>query len=83
MKEGIAGAFMFESIEKKYNLKVTRKNTGQEFHWQWFFPAKAVTYVTETGEYRRAHLHDRHVQKAIKAVVRRTELRTVDTFFRR
>jgi integron integrase len=68
MKEGIAGAFMFESIEKKY------MNAGQEFHWQWFFPAKDLTWVPEAGEYRRAHLHDRHVQKAIKTVVRRVQL---------
>jgi len=29
-------------------------------------PAKALTYVAETDEYRRSHLHERHVQKAIK-----------------
>jgi len=59
---------MFDSIEKKY------KNAGREFHWQWFFPAKELTWVPDAGEYRRAHLHDRHVQKAIKSVVRRAQL---------
>ena len=68
LKEGTAGVFMFESIEKKY------KNAGQEFHWQWFFPAKEVTWVFEAGEYRRAHLHDRHVQRAIKSAVNRAQL---------
>ncbi len=68
LDEGTAGVFMFESIEKKY------KNAGREFHWQWFFPAKELTWVPETGEYRRAHLHDRHVQKAIKVAVNRAQL---------
>lgn len=68
LEEGIAGAFMFEAIERKY------KNAGREFHWQWFFPAKELTWVPEDGEYRRAHLHERHVQKAIKSVVLRLQL---------
>ena len=68
IEEGIAGAFMFDAIERKY------KNAGQEFHWQWFFPAKDLTWVPESGEYRRAHLHERHVQKAIKSVVKRVQL---------
>jgi integron integrase len=68
IEENIAGVFMFGAIEKKY------KNAGKEFHWQWFFPAKELTWVPEKGEYRRAHLHETHVQKAIKSVVRRLQL---------
>tara|TARA_B100000614_G_scaffold257181_1_gene276994 strand:- start:1155 stop:2441 length:1287 start_codon:yes stop_codon:yes gene_type:complete len=68
LEEETAGVFMFESIEKKY------KNAGREFHWQWFFPAKELTWVPEPGEYRRAHLHDRHVQRAIKSAVNRAQL---------
>ena len=68
LKEETAGVFMFESIEKKY------KNAGREFHWQWVFPAKELTWVPEPGEYRRAHLHDRHVQRAIKSAVNRAQL---------
>ena len=40
----------------------------------WFFPAKELTWVPEQGEYRRAHLHDRHVQRAIKSAVNRAQL---------
>jgi len=63
-----AGAFMFGSIEKKY------KNSAKELIWQWFFPAKTLTYVPETKEYRRYHLHDTHVQKAIKQAVRKAKI---------
>ncbi|MCF6249585.1 MAG: integron integrase [Desulfobacula sp.] len=62
------GAFMFDAIEKK------SKNIGKEFNWQWFFPAKMLTHVPDKDEYRRFHLHDRHVQKAIKSVVGRLQL---------
>src|SRR5262249_6060663 len=41
----------------------------KEFIWQWFFPAKQLTYVQKTEEYRRHHLHQTHLQKAIKDAV--------------
>jgi integron integrase len=66
--EGYAGAFMFDLIEKKY------KNCAREFVWQWFFPAKTLTFVPETNEYRRYHLHERHVQKAIKRAVNKAKI---------
>lgn len=69
-----AGAFMPGILEKKYNLKVTRKNAGKELPWQWFFPAKELTYVSEANEYRRYHLHDTQVQKAIRKAVRKSKL---------
>jgi len=61
-----SGVFMFNAIERKY------KNAGKEFHWQWLFPAKELTFVAEKEEYRRSHLHNRHVQKAIKSAVKRS-----------
>jgi site-specific recombinase XerD len=39
--------------------------------WQWFFPAKTLTYVPQADEYRRYYLHETHVQKAIKAAVKK------------
>ena len=68
LNEGYAGAFMFDLIEKKY------KNCAREFVWQWFFPAKTLTFVPETNEYRRYHLHERHVQKAIKRAVNKAKI---------
>ena len=68
LDEDIAGVFMFNAFERKY------KNAGKEFHWQWFFPAEELTWVPEKREYRRAHLHDRNVQKAVKSAVSRLQL---------
>jgi len=57
------GVFLMNSLDKKY------KNAAKDFIWQWFFPAKQMTYVETTGEHRRYHLHETHVQRAIKQAV--------------
>ena len=58
---GYAGTFLPSAMGQKY------KNASRELVWQWFFPAKTLTKVAESKEYRRYHLHETHVQKAIKA----------------
>jgi len=63
LKRKYAGVFLVNALEQKY------KNAAKEFIWQWFFPAKNLTRVPETGEYRRYYLHETHVQKAIKEAV--------------
>ncbi len=68
LDEGYAGAFLFDSLEKKY------KNAAKEFIWQWSFPAKTLTFVPGPNEYRRYHLHERHVQKAIKHAVNKAKI---------
>lgn len=68
LAEGYDGAFMFHRIEQKY------RNAGKKFIWQWFFPAKTLTKVAEDNETRRYHLHESHVQKAIKKAVNKAKL---------
>lgn len=62
------GVFLFGAYEKK------NKNAAKEFIWQWFFPAKSLTLIPETGELRRYHLHESHVQKSIKKAVNKSKL---------
>ena len=68
LKSGYAGVFMPDSLEEKY------KNAPRELIWQWFFPAKTLTFIAETNELRRYHLHETHVQKAIKQAVNKSKL---------
>ena len=63
LKSGYAGTFLPNRIEKKY------KSAARELVWQWFFPAKILTFVADKNEYRRYYLHKTHVQKAIKRAV--------------
>jgi integron integrase len=68
LKNGYAGVFLFDAIEKKY------KDAPKEFIWQWLFPAKALTVVPNTGELRRYHLHETHVQKALRKAVTKARI---------
>ncbi len=68
LKEGFSGVFMPNRLEVKY------KNAPRELTWQWFFPAKELTFVADSNEYRRYHLHETHVQKAIKRAVRESKI---------
>lgn len=54
------GTFLPDQLEKKY------KNAATEYIWQWFFPAQSLTYLVDKKEYRRYHVHESVVQKAIK-----------------
>ncbi|MDR4503837.1 MAG: integron integrase [Candidatus Scalindua sp.] len=63
-----SGVFLFDLLDKKY------RNCAKELVWQWFFPAKTLTLVPETGEFRRYHLHESHVQKAIKRAVGKSKI---------
>ena len=65
---GYAGVFLDDQLEKKY------PNAAMDFTWQWFFPQPSLTRVEKTGELRRYHLHDTHVQRAIYEAVRRARL---------
>jgi integron integrase len=64
LQRGYAGVFLVNALERKY------KGAAKDFVWQWFFPAKQLTREEKTAERRRYHLHETHVQKAIKRSVR-------------
>ncbi len=68
LKRKYAGVFLVNALEQKY------KNAAKEFIRQWFFPAKNLTRIPETGEYRRYYLHETHVQKAIKEAVGKSRI---------
>ncbi len=65
---GYAGVFLPDEIEQKY------KNAAKELSWQWFFPAKTLTFVEKENTYRRYYLHETHLQKAIRTAVKRAKL---------
>jgi integron integrase len=68
MKAKYDGAFLPDQLDRKY------KNAARELIWQWFFPAASLTLVPKTQEYKRYHLHETVVQKAIKQAVSRARI---------
>lgn len=65
---GYAGTFLPGALAEKY------KRAEKELVWQWVFPAKALTRVHATGELRRYHLYETHVQSAIKRAVQLSQI---------
>jgi len=65
---GFAGLFLDDRLEKKY------PSAGKEFIWQWFLPQPSLTFVEQTRELRRYHLHESHVQAALHEAVRGAKL---------
>ncbi len=65
---GYAGVFLEDQLEKKY------PRAAKDFIWQWFFPQQSLTFVEDTKERRRYHLHEKHVQEALYEAVRRAKL---------
>jgi integrase len=65
---GYARVFLPDALEKKY------PTAAKDFIWQWFFPQKGLTLIPGTKEYRRYHLHESKVQRALRNAVRRTKL---------
>ena len=65
---GYAGTFLPTALEDKY------PRAAKEPGWQWLFPAMNLTKVPATQEYRRAHLHESLMQRAIKDAVRRSRM---------
>jgi integron integrase len=63
-----AGVFLPSALDVKF------KNAAKEFAWQWLFPAKSLTLVPGSEDYRRWHLHETHVQRAIKLAVRKSRI---------
>lgn len=64
---GYDGVFLDDAIEKKY------PNAPKELIYQWFFPQKPLTFVTETGQRRRWHLHESDFGKALYVAVRKAK----------
>jgi integron integrase len=60
---GYAGVFLPDAMEKKSSA------APREWPWQWVFPGKELTFIRETGQLRRFHLHESLVQKALKKAV--------------
>ncbi len=63
-----AGVFLDDQLEKKY------PRAAKELVWQWFMPQESLTFVADTKERRRYHLHDTHVQDALYEAVRKAKL---------
>ena len=67
-RSGYSGVFLPNQLEVKYG------NAPRELVWQWFFPAKQLTFVEKNSEQRRYHVHESLVQKALRTAVKKAKI---------
>jgi integron integrase len=63
-----SGVFLDDQLEKKY------PRAAKELIWQWFIPQESLTFVAQTKESRRYHVHDSRVQEVFGEAVRKARL---------
>jgi integron integrase len=68
LEAGFDGVFMPGAIDQKW------KGAARELAWQWFFPAKTLTLVPDSGEKRRYHMHESEFGTALRDAVRKAGL---------
>lgn len=68
LEAGFAGVFMPGALDRKW------RSASKELSWQWFFPARGLTLVPTSGEYRRYHLHETQMQVALHNAVRAAQI---------
>ena len=64
LSEGAGWVELPGALGRKY------PQAGQEWGWQWVFPAARMYVEPQTGQRRRHHLHESGVQRAFKEAVR-------------
>ena len=68
LKARYSGVFLPSQLERKY------RNAAKEYIWQWLFAARRLSRVAATGEFRRYHMQNKEVHRALKRAVARCAL---------
>jgi integron integrase len=68
LRAGYGGVELPGALAHKYPKAVTA------WGWQWVFPAARASTDPCTGEWRRHHLHERNVQRAVLLAARRCHM---------
>lgn len=68
MAQGHGRVYIPQALARKY------PNAEKEFRWQYVFPARSISQDPRSGVYRRHHVHERNLQRAIKSAAHRAGL---------
>ena len=68
LEKGLGDVYLPNALGRKY------PNAVKEFRWQYVFPASTISEDPRSGAIRRHHVHERVLQKLIKAASDKVEL---------
>lgn len=63
-----AGVYMPYALATKY------PNAPKDFHWHYLFPSNRLSIDPETGKYRRHHIHESNLQRAVRLTAQQMSL---------
>ncbi|MCP4325136.1 MAG: integron integrase [Alteromonadales bacterium] len=67
-KQNYAGVYMPYALAGKY------PNAPKEFNWHYLFPSNRVSVDPESGLFRRHHVHESNLQKAVRHTAKEVEI---------
>ena len=65
LAEGYGSVALPSALERKY------PNANRQWQWQFVFPSARRSHVVSCDEWRRHHLHESAIQKAVKLAVKK------------
>ncbi len=66
LADGYGSVYLPSALGRKY------PNANRQWQWQFVFPSARRSYVESCNEWRRHHLHESAIQKAVKLAVRKS-----------
>src|SRR5690606_29909119 len=69
-KHRIALSAGYDGVELPYALAVKYPNAERDWGWQYVFPARRPSLDPKSGTWRRHHVHESRVQRAIRQAAR-------------
>jgi integron integrase len=67
-KANVSGVYLPNALERKY------PRAGENWSWQWVFPAPRLSQDPRTHITRRHHLHETNIQRAVRRASARANL---------
>ena len=64
LKDGLGSVYLPNALHRKY------KSAAREWGWQYVFPSKNVSKDPRSGAFRRHHMHESTIHKAVKRAAR-------------
>lgn len=64
LSDGFGAVYLPSALEQKY------PHANREWYWQYVFPASELSMDKRTGIYRRHHIHETLIQRAIREAAR-------------
>jgi integron integrase len=68
IQRGMPGVFVPNALDRKY------PNIGSEWGWFWVFPAEGYSTDPETKIYRRHHIYESGIQRAVKTARKEADI---------